>query len=152
MGDLASIPGLRRSPGGGHGNPLQYSCLENPHERRSLAGQGPWGHKESDMTKHSTQHNLIYFISIQDFWSWDLSIPVKITEDSPQSFLSIWVLFSSIICCDAFSSILVCTCFAHSQCDQWCCSVCLHFPCPLTSTNVPLAPFTLALLVSSKER
>ena len=30
-GDLGSIPGLGRSPGGGHGNPLQYSCLENPH-------------------------------------------------------------------------------------------------------------------------
>ena len=30
-GDLDSIPGLGRSPGGGHGNPLQHSCLENPH-------------------------------------------------------------------------------------------------------------------------
>ena len=30
VGDLGSIPGLGRSPGGGHGNPLQYSCLENP--------------------------------------------------------------------------------------------------------------------------
>ena len=29
-GDLGSTPGLGRSPGGGHGNPLQYSCLENP--------------------------------------------------------------------------------------------------------------------------
>ena len=29
-GDLGSIPGLGRSPGGGNGNPLQYSCLENP--------------------------------------------------------------------------------------------------------------------------
>jgi len=28
--DTGSIPGLGRSPGGGHGNPLQYSCLENP--------------------------------------------------------------------------------------------------------------------------
>ena len=28
--NLGSIPGSRRSPGGGHGNPLQYSCLENP--------------------------------------------------------------------------------------------------------------------------
>ena len=37
MRDLCSIPGLGRSPGGGHGNPLQYSCLENPHEQRSLA-------------------------------------------------------------------------------------------------------------------
>jgi len=31
--DLGSIPGLKRSPGGGHGNPLQYSCLENPIDR-----------------------------------------------------------------------------------------------------------------------
>ena len=30
--DVGSIPGLGRSPGGGHGNPLQYSCLENPME------------------------------------------------------------------------------------------------------------------------
>ena len=33
-----SIPGSQRSPGGGHGNPLQYSCLENPHGQRSLVG------------------------------------------------------------------------------------------------------------------
>ena len=38
VGDLGSIPGLRRSPGGGHGNPLQYFCLENPHGQRSLVG------------------------------------------------------------------------------------------------------------------
>ena len=31
--DAGSIPGLGRSPGGGHGNPLQYSCLENPMDR-----------------------------------------------------------------------------------------------------------------------
>ena len=36
--DAGLIPGLGRSPGGGHGNPLQYSCLENPHGPRSLAG------------------------------------------------------------------------------------------------------------------
>ena len=34
-GDLGSIPKLERSPGGGHGNPLQYSCLENPMDRRA---------------------------------------------------------------------------------------------------------------------
>ena len=33
VGDLSSILGLGRSPGGGHGNPLQYSCLENPMDR-----------------------------------------------------------------------------------------------------------------------
>ena len=32
-GDLGSIRGLKRSPGGGHGNPLQYYCLENPTDR-----------------------------------------------------------------------------------------------------------------------
>ena len=35
VGDLGSIPGLGRSPGGGHGNPLRYSCPENPHAQRS---------------------------------------------------------------------------------------------------------------------
>ena len=45
-GDLGSIPGLGRSPGEGNGNPLQYSCLENPHEQRRLAGHSPWGCKE----------------------------------------------------------------------------------------------------------
>ena len=34
--DMGSIPGSGRFPGGGHGNPLQYSCLENPMDR------GPW--------------------------------------------------------------------------------------------------------------
>ena len=51
VGDLGSIPGLGRSLGGGHGNPLQYSCLENPHGQRSLADCNPWGRKESDMTE-----------------------------------------------------------------------------------------------------
>ena len=50
-GDLGSIPALGRSPGGGHGNPLQYSCLENPHGQRSLASYSLWGHKEFDMTE-----------------------------------------------------------------------------------------------------
>ena len=33
--DLGSIPRSARSPGGGHGNPLQYPCLENPHAQRA---------------------------------------------------------------------------------------------------------------------
>ena len=60
-GDLGSIPGLGRPPGGGPGNPLQYSCLENPHGQRSLVGYSPWGRKESDMTERlSTAHIGIY--------------------------------------------------------------------------------------------
>ena len=50
-GDLGSIPGLGRSPGGVHGNPLGYSCLENRSGQRSLAGYNPWGCKESDTTE-----------------------------------------------------------------------------------------------------
>ena len=45
VGDLGLIPGLERSPGGGHGNPLQYSCLESPHGQRSLASYSPGGHR-----------------------------------------------------------------------------------------------------------
>ena len=45
------IPGLGRSPWGGHGNPLQYSCLENPHGQRSLAGYSPRRCKELDTTE-----------------------------------------------------------------------------------------------------
>ena len=38
--DAGSIPGSGRSPGGGHGNPLQYSCLENPHGHGRLQSTG----------------------------------------------------------------------------------------------------------------
>jgi len=50
-GDLGSISGLGRYPGGGQGNPLQFSCLGNPHGQRSLVGYSPWVLKESDMTE-----------------------------------------------------------------------------------------------------
>ena len=61
VGDLGSILGLGRSPGGGPGNPFQYSCLENPHGQRRLAGYCPWSHKESDMTERlSTEQHSLY--------------------------------------------------------------------------------------------
>ena len=42
-GNLGSIPGLGRYPGGGHSSPLQHSCLENPQGQRCLAGYSPRG-------------------------------------------------------------------------------------------------------------
>ena len=57
MRDAGLIPGWGRSPGGGHGNPLWYSCLENPIQR-NLAGYSPRGHKESDTTEE-TEHACI---------------------------------------------------------------------------------------------
>ena len=53
-GGLGSIPGSGRSPGGGHGSPLHYSCLENSHGERSLAGYTPWDLKKSDTTEQPT--------------------------------------------------------------------------------------------------
>ena len=76
---VKNLPGMRETWvwsldwEGGHGNPLQYSCLENPHGQRSLAGYSPWRHKELDTTEWlstwyslaSTRHNqnLCFYIS-----------------------------------------------------------------------------------------
>ena len=47
--NMGLIPGSGRSPGEGNGNPLQYSCLENPMYRGAWQGYSPRGHKELDM-------------------------------------------------------------------------------------------------------
>ena len=63
-GDLGSIPELGRSPGRGHGNPLQYSCLENPMDR------GDWWATVHVVTKSRTQlsnqaqHELVKLVSL----------------------------------------------------------------------------------------
>ena len=54
VGELGLIPGWGRSPGGGHGNALQCSCLEN--EQRSLVGYSPQGCKELDTTEQLSMH------------------------------------------------------------------------------------------------
>ena len=53
--DLGSIPGSGISPGEEHGNPFQYSCLENTHGQRSLPGYSPWARTESDTTEMTKQ-------------------------------------------------------------------------------------------------
>ena len=50
-GDMSSIHGSGRSPGGGNGNPLQYPCLENPMDRGAWWATNPWGGKELDTTE-----------------------------------------------------------------------------------------------------
>ena len=57
VGDLGSLPGLERSPGGGNGNPLQDSCLEN-----SVAGYSLWG--QLDMTEQLSFSPLISNVMI----------------------------------------------------------------------------------------
>ena len=57
--DVGLIPGLGRSPGGGSGNPLQYSCLENSMDREAWVGYTVQGvSKESDTTEHN---GLLYY-------------------------------------------------------------------------------------------
>ena len=49
--DVGLIPGSGRSSGGQHGNPLQYSCLENPMDKGAWQSYSPQGHMELDMTE-----------------------------------------------------------------------------------------------------
>ena len=82
VGDLGLIPGLGRSLGEGHGNLLQYSCLENPYGQRRLAGCSPWACRDSTWPSNYTQHSIActvdirivgilstYKIAVQDGWS-----------------------------------------------------------------------------------
>ena len=65
-GDMGLIPGLGRSPGGGHGNPLQYSCLENPMDRGawwatangSQRVRHDWATKRSMLGNYKFRHDI----------------------------------------------------------------------------------------------
>ena len=61
VGDVGLIPGSGRSPGGGNGNPLQYSSLENPHGQRSLVATV---HRiaESDMNEATEHTSMIAMV------------------------------------------------------------------------------------------
>ena len=74
--------GILRSPGGGHGNPPQYSCLENPHGQKSLAGPqfNPWGRKESDTTGQLSMQKLKAFCHC-----WQLNMECNYQTDVEQS-------------------------------------------------------------------
>ena len=60
MGDPGSISGSERSLGEGSGNPVQYSCLENPNGWSSLVGYSPWGRKELDTTENLHFTHCLY--------------------------------------------------------------------------------------------
>ena len=60
MGDLGLIPGLGRSLGRGHGNPLQYSCLENPMDRET------WWATVHSVAKSTTQLKRLSTLQAQD--------------------------------------------------------------------------------------
>ena len=94
VGDLGSSPGLGRSPGGGHGNPLQDSCLENPQGQRSLAGCSPWDHREWDTTEQLSMHMntgvyVTFWIHVFAFFRY---IPRSGINGSYANFL-FWLFF-----------------------------------------------------------
>ena len=65
-GDLGSIPGSRRSPGEGNGNPLQYSCLKNPVDR------GTWWITTHGVAKSQTQLSEFHSFNVitQSIFWW----------------------------------------------------------------------------------
>ena len=98
VGDLGSFPGLGRSPAGGHGNPLQFSCLENPHEQRSLVGYSPWGRKESDMTEQlSTVHSTHSILRAKRIADHILSFQGQMLQGSEECAPRRTVVFNSFI-------------------------------------------------------
>ena len=88
--DLGSIPGLGRSPGGGHGNPLQYSCLENPHGQRSMVGYSPWGLKrvrQDCATKHSIEHwGCLHVLAIVNNAAVNMRVQMPLWDNDLVSF------------------------------------------------------------------
>ena len=84
MRDSSSIPGLGRSPGGGHGNPLQYSCLENPMDRAwraAVHGVAKWWTRLKQLSTHRctgtklstlTVQNCKWSNSVKSWISWDM--------------------------------------------------------------------------------
>ena len=69
VGDLGSIPGLGRFPGGGHGNILQLFLPGEFHGQKSLVGYSPWVHKELDMIERLSMHMSIkVFLKETSLW------------------------------------------------------------------------------------
>ena len=58
-GEASSVPGSGRSPGVVNGNPLQYSCLKNPMDRGAWRATVHGGHKDSDVSEHSTIYSYL---------------------------------------------------------------------------------------------
>ena len=83
--DPVFISALGRFPGEGHGNSLQYSCLELSHGQRSLAGYSPWGCKELHKTE-VTEH-----ASMQQGTKWAPTLPLhNLVGNRDKNYEIIW--------------------------------------------------------------
>ena len=112
--DVSSIPGLGRSPGGGHGNPLQYSCLENPMDRGAWQATVHGVEKSRTQLKRLSTHvtpstscvsgrNPFTFVSssLERFWFFFKYLPLSI------SVKMIFVNYSeqSLVCIRYYGSV-----------------------------------------------
>ena len=79
-GDLGSISGSGRSPGGGYGNPLQYSCLENPHGPR-----GPWWATVCGVTKVGRDWVTKCSTAHQSMWHYNCDVQRRGNSGSGRS-------------------------------------------------------------------
>ena len=102
-GDTGSISGWGRSPGGRHGNLLQYTCLENPSGQRNLAGYSPYGCKKLD-TPEATEHSRMLF------WStlWEREISCVLHKESCRE------LYPRICSCSLLISRVAHSCFSET--------------------------------------
>ena len=93
-GDAGSDLGLGRSPGGGHGNPLQYFHLKSPMDRG--AWWGPWGRREWDTTEHARMYAigviLLYLADLEEksymFQHVERSVPIAMGLQIYQAIVS----------------------------------------------------------------
>ena len=105
--DMGSTPGSGRSPGGGHGNPLQFSCLENPHKQRSLTGYSPYDLKELDTTEAATHA----YNQGADSSKFFLPQHANSCENCPHQLpSSLFYIYET----NLYQPICVCTCFFNS--------------------------------------
>ena len=91
--DASSTPGSGRFPGGGNGNPLQYSSLEKSYRQRRLMGYSPWGCIELDMTftsLFSVLHgNLHVYFSSQNAHLWGQRLDYSSCVSGSSSYSSL---------------------------------------------------------------
>ena len=113
VGDPGSIPGLGRSPGEGNGNPLQYSCLENPTEG------GAWwatvhgvAKSRTGLSDFTSQHLIGSAFSMVGF-SW--------AQSTSYVFLILWIdscCFPRVVCLWMYYRIFICLLFCFSSSDH----------------------------------
>ena len=107
--------------GKAHGDPLQYSCLENPHGQRSLVGYSPWGHKESDTTKWLSMAHINFRKFSGNITSWTSSVISFLPSPFGISVTHMFSVYISVweVSIDKFpSSVIPFLIFVQSNHDQ----------------------------------